>query len=228
MALMTFPAKLVRVRQISSDVYHYYFTRPEDFTFLAGQFVNIKLTKDNETKFRAYSILNNPSDKKHIELLVKILPEGFGSGVFRELKTGDELEMKGPFGHLVLDENAEEHWMIATGTGLAPFYSMLKESLSRLKDKKFTLIFGVRKKEGLLLHEELTALEKAHSNFTYIPTLSEDTWDKAHGRVQKHIPSDISNKTFYVCGLMEMVLETESVLLSRGVLRDNIKKERYS
>ncbi|PIN73494.1 hypothetical protein COV20_04700 [Candidatus Woesearchaeota archaeon CG10_big_fil_rev_8_21_14_0_10_45_16] len=225
MKLFSFDAKVVEKRKLIADVIILSLSAPDDFVFKAGQFITLFIEKDGEKKPRSYSILNPPSQKGKIDLCIKLVEDGFASDIFRKAKKGDTFLVKGPLGHFVFEETEKEVWFIAGGTGVAPFYSMLKEYLSM---GKFTLIFGVKSKKDLFLHDEFVSLEKKDKNFTYIPTLSREEWEGLSGRVQKHLPEDLTGKVFYICGLKELVLETKELLLEKGVDRSDIKVERYS
>ncbi|MDP3919054.1 MAG: FAD-binding oxidoreductase [Nanoarchaeota archaeon] len=201
---------------------------PEDFTFKAGQFITLYL-KDKEKKLpRSYSILNPPSEEG-IKLCITLVKGGFASEIFKNLKLGEELEAMGPLGNFTFDEEAkvDEHFFIGTGSGIVPLISMIKEYLTKL-DKKFTLLSGHRYKEDLILHKELQQLDKNNKNFTYIPTITREEWDGKTGRVQIHLPKNLENKKFYICGLKEMVIETKDLLLEKGVNNKNISYERYN
>ena len=227
MAFTEFSSKITKVENLTHDVKRFTFSTPHEFNFKAGQFMSIKCSEGEETRWRSYSVLNPPREKGFVQLCIKIIPGGFASSIFENAKVGDEFSIRGPFGHFVFDEEFEgEHIFIATGTGVTPFYSMIKEYVD--KEKKMTLIFGVRKKENLFFHDEFLDISKKHPNFSYIPTLSRDDWSGKTGRVQKHIPQNIDGKIFYLCGLKEQLLETLDLLLSKGVPKEFIRKERYS
>ena len=229
MAIQSFTAKVTTKEYLTEDVIILSLSIPEDFSFKAGQFITLFITKDGEKKPRSYSILSPPSQKESLDLCIKIVPEGFASEIFSNVKETDEFEVKGPFGHFIFDEEDrnEEVVFIAGGTGVAPFYGMLKEYLPKLK-KSFTLYFSVKNKEELFLHEDFLALETNFRNFKYVPTLTREEWNGATGRVQKHLTGDLKNKTFYICGLKELVLETKELLESSGVSPADIKSERYT
>jgi len=223
----TFNSKLLKKEVLTEDVFKFVFSCPKEFEFEAGQFINIKIEKDDESRRRSYSILNPPNKKDVIELCIKIVQDGFASGSFNNSKVGDIYEIKGPFGHFSFDKETNlDHWFIATGTGVTPFYSMLQEYLNTKKN--IVLLFGAKTKKDLLFHEEFESLEKTNSNFKYIPTITRETWKGKTGRVQLHLPENLTNKIFYICGLKELVIETEALLLEKGVLKENIRKERYS
>lgn len=229
---MDFTGTLVEKTFLTKDVVFLSFRVPEEFTFKAGQFVNMRIPSTQETKMRSYSILNPPSQKGWLKTCVKIVPEGFASGVFAQATIGLQIPMKGPLGLFTFDEQSpnKEQWFIGTGTGITPFYSMILEHLPKHPNKKFVLLFGVRTREDLFLHHEFQALAQEYSHFTFMPTFSreEPSGNGLTGRVQRHLPEDLHNKTFYICGLKELVLETKELLLSKNVAHQNIHVERYT
>ena len=228
-----FYGTLLEKRPLTSSVLLLSFRIPEGFTFKAGQYVILSMMQGEEKKFKPYSILNPPSKKGVIDLCVKIIDGGFASQGFKLMTVGQEVEIKGPFGHFVFDQESSlnEHWFIGAGTGIAPLYSMLKENLDSNLENKFRLIVGFRSKEDLLFHEELNSLSLSHKNFIYLPTLSREErseWKGARGRVQQHLGKDLQKKVFYLCGLKELVLETKEYLLQQGIYPVRIKFERYN
>jgi len=230
MVIGSYKGRVVKKDYLTDDVIILSLNVPDEFNFQAGQFITIFFEKDGERKPRSYSILSPPSQKGNLDLCIKIVEGGFASDIFSEMNEGDEFDFKGPLGHFVFneDDNNEKIMFMAGGTGVAPFFSMLKEYLGKLKDKHFELIFGVRTKKDLFLHEDFQKMEKTNENFTYLPTLTREGWEGKTGRVHTHLPEDLKNKTFYICGLKELVLETKEILEKGGVAKGAIKFERYS
>jgi len=240
----TFTAILQEKKQLTEDVFFLSFSAPEEFIFQAGQFVTIvleKLTGKNgennaesktERKVRSYSILNLPSEKGKVDLCVKIVQGGFASEIFLNAKIGDTFVMKGPLGHFVFDaSSSKEHWFIGAGTGLTPFYSMILEHLPKHPNLQFRLLIGFRYLKNVLFQEKFLQLEKKFPNFKYFLTLSkeENIGEKdLRGRVQQHLPENSQDKTYYICGLKDLVLETRAELLKKGVLPEKIRFERYN
>ncbi len=223
-----FKAKIVKKEDLADSIILISLSAPEGFEFEAGQFVTLVINKEGEKKPRSYSILNPPSKKGKIDLCIKIVEGGFASEIFRNLKIGDEFEVKGPFGHFKFeDDENEEAWLLCAGTGVVPFYSILKEHLEK-SSKKFVLLFGARTQNELCFNKEFLELEKSYERFTYKPVISREDWDGLKGHVQDHLPENLKNKTFYICGLKELVLETKEKLSSSGVDPKYIKSERYS
>lgn len=228
MVISQYKLKLLQKEKLSKDVFKLSFEFPKGFDYEPGQFVMIEVGED-EKKFRAYSILSIPSNKQSLDFCIKIIEGGFASKYFKECKENCEFVIKGPFGNFILDKSKldKEQFFIASGTGITPFYSIIKKYIFKYPNTKFTLLVGAKFREDLLFFDELTELEKNYPNFNFIPTLTKENWDRNVGRVQNHI-KDISNKVFYICGLKELVLETKKLLESRGVDEDYIKLERYS
>jgi len=206
------------------------FSHPPGFTFKAGQFIQINFGTKEEPVWKAYSILNPPSHNSMIEIIIKIIDGGIASDKFKNCYPGDMYEIKGPIGAFTFkeDDTNQNIIMACAGTGVAPFYSMLREFLPRHPNKVFTLLFGVRTKANLFYVDKFELMQKKHPNFKFEPVLSKEEWEGKKGHVQDNLPEDLTNTTFYICGLKELVLETEEVLLNRDVSKENIKKERYS
>ncbi len=200
-----------------------------EFTFTAGQFLTIKICKNQEFRLKSYSILNPPSQKGKLDFCIKLVSDGFASAVFEKCKIGDPFEITGPLGHFMFDEKtSNEHWFIGAGTGITPLYSIIKEYVRKSPQTKFVLLFGAKTEKYLLFHEEFQEMAGAFPHFTYLPTLSRQNWEGKIGHVQEHLPENLQNKTFYICGLKELVLETKGLLIRKGVDPCNIRFERYT
>lgn len=229
MAIQTLNGTVISKKALTESVIFLQLKIPETFIFKAGQFVSLKMTSDGVTKMKSYSICNPPSERGVVDLCVKIVEGGFASEIFKKTKVGDTFEMRGPFGHFVFneDDSGDEHWFLGAGTGVVPLYSMLKEYVARFPQKKFVLLFGVRTTKDLFFDEDFRRLAKENTHFTYVPVLSRENWSGKKGHVQDHLPLDVKNKTFYICGLKELVLETKELLVQRGAPVEKIKSERY-
>ncbi|HLD40502.1 MAG TPA: FAD-binding oxidoreductase [Candidatus Nanoarchaeia archaeon] len=230
MPIHTFQATVLENKKLTDDVIFLSLSAPTEFSFRAGQFITLRLENGSEFRLKSYSVLNPPSEKGKVDLCIKLIAGGFASEILRKAKKGDSFQVKGPLGHFAFEEDDlnQEIWMIGGGTGVAPLYSMLKEHLAGYKNTKFVLVFGVKEKKDLFFDTEFQQLARKYANFTYIPTLTREEWKGAKGRVQAHLPANVENKTFYICGLKELVLETKEILVKKGVALKNVKSERYS
>lgn len=184
---------------------------------------------------RAYSIAS-PRGGNRFELCLNRVPEGIVSNILFDLKPGDEVDMNEPLGYFTLRHPGHRAVFIATGTGIAPFRSMLLDHLPKTQPH-ITLLFGVRYEEGLLYREELERLAAQYENFRFMPTITRPTesWKGRTGRVQAHldealalrVPEDLSMIDVYVCGLKEMVDDVRKELKQRGLDRRQIIYEKY-
>ena len=217
-------SQIVERKELTKDVILLKFERPKEFDFKAGQFVNIRIRKNDLTRMRAYSILN-PPEENSLDICLKIVKGGFASEVFEKAKVGDEFEIVGPFGYFVFEKDFSKHEFICAGTGIVPFYSMIKEHITD-KSKSFRLVVSYKTKEDLLFHEELIQLEKDNSNFGYVPTLTRDSWNGDTGRVQNHI--ELEKDIYYICGLRDLVLDTKEYLIKKEIKEEKIRVERYN
>ncbi len=204
----------------------------ERLSFTPGQFLSFTDTVGGKKVTRAYSIASPPGGNR-FELCLNRVKEGVFSPHLFELRPGDSITVKGPYGAFILRNPACDSLFVATGTGVAPFRSMLKDSLPRDSSRAITLLFGVRYEAGLLYREEFEALAAAHAGFRFHPTLTrpEPSWRGRTGRVQEHLEETIGERRdldVYICGLKEMVIEVRERLQGLGFDRKRIIYERYS
>ena len=232
-------ATIVEIKKLTADVSSFLF-RLEDskhFYYQAGQFVMLKAFVNGKKIERAYSIASPPPrdlvHAEYIELIIKLVPGGKLTSHLFSLKPGAAIELAGPLGKMTLKEPIQEgDIFMATGTGIAPFMSMLRKAFRDNNPKLFYLFLGVRTKEDIIYEDELYEWQKNHKNFHIIITISqpEDGWDGEVGYVQDKLVKyvkDFKNKQAYLCGLPVMVEQSKELLIELGVNSDNIYKEEY-
>jgi CDP-4-dehydro-6-deoxyglucose reductase len=227
-------ARLIDFRQLSPDVRHFDFEVPgvDEFKFEPGQFVSIVKTVETKPITRAYSIAS-ARDGNRFSLCLNLVHNGLISSYLFGLQRGDEIEIQEPLGYFIMRHPGHHSLFIATGTGIAPFRSMLMEHLPKTQPK-VTLLFGVRHEYGLLYRSELEQLASAYPSFRFVPTITRptDTWRGKTGRVQSHLDEllqtdDIATRDVYICGLKEMVDDVRRQLKERGFDRKQVFYERY-
>lgn len=180
--------------------------------FLPGQYIDI-LLKDGQR--RSFSLANAPHNDELLELHVRNYPGGtFTEHVFTHMKVKDMLRFTGPLGSFFLRESPEQNTPIiflASGTGFAPIKSILEHIFHNESNpfyrKEITLYWGVRIKEDLYLTDLINQLQQKHSNFSFIPVLSEpqpaDNWQGKIGFVHHavmHDHADLRQHQVYACG----------------------------
>lgn len=176
MEIHDFKTEIIEKNYLTNDIIKLSVKSKDGFSFKAGQYLLIECCRGEEKDFKAYSILNPPSQKEKLDFCIKIVDKGFASEFFDKTGVGNLLRVKGPFGQFVFDEYSanKKHWFIGVGVGITPLYSMLRQHLPRKKDEDFRLIFGARTKESLVFHEEFLDLEQRYDNFTYTPTITRE------------------------------------------------------
>jgi ferredoxin-NADP reductase len=253
MPFQTFAVRLVRSIALTDLTKHLEFEMKNipRFGFVAGQWLSFKTNKpDGEEIIRAYSIASPPADNNKFALCLNRVQDGFMSNFLCDMEEGDETHCQGPFGDFILRPPLRDTIFIATGTGIAPFRSMLHWLLgavpesdkdgrgrpssieARSQGRQLWLIFGNRTDKDIYYHDEFLGLAKEHSNFHYLPTLSRGgpEWQGLRGYVQGHVPAIAQGRTnihAYICGLDKMVKANRDLLKSLGWDRKSILYEKY-
>ncbi len=215
--------------QLTSDMLELHFTKPDGFEYTAGQFVQIKISDGDQFTYRSYSVASIPTDE-HLELCVKLVPNGKGSTLFKDLALGDSITIRGPLGHFVCTEEAKGHFFVATGAGIAPILGMIRHELEQTTNTKdINLLFGVRFEEDVFWLDKLDALTQTFGNFSYRISLSRPTdgWTGLRGRVTEHLKDHPVDHDFYLCGSMDMVKDARALLLSNGVDAKKVRMEIF-
>jgi ferredoxin-NADP reductase len=242
MPFQDFTARLLRSTALSELTKHLEFemSGPARFGFVAGQWISFKTNDpDGEEITRAYSIASPPSDDNRFALCLNRVQDGFMSNFLCDMKEGEEICCQGPFGDFILRPPMRDTIFIATGTGIAPFRSMLQwlfnspdAGAARHLGKQLYLIFGNRTERDIYYHDEFVRLAAEHSNFHYLPTLSRGgpDWQGLRGYVQEHVSAIAQGRTdmhAYICGLDKMVKANRELLKSLGWDRKSILYEKY-
>jgi len=226
-------AKLIGSREIAPGVRHFEFEAVgvERLEFVPSQFTSFTDVIDGKQITRAYSLASAPSGTNRFALCLNRVEQGHLSPRLFAMQPGDRMEMVQPLGFFVLRQPPRDSIFIATGTGIAPFRSMLQAHL-KASSLSVTLLFGVRYESHLLYGEELEDMASAHANFRFWPTLTrpDAAWKGRQGRVQMHLAEAVNERRdvdFYLCGLKEMVDDVRGILKRQGFDRKQIFYEKY-
>src|SRR5262245_54743624 len=173
--------KVIRIENENYNTRRYWIEVPElsSFDFKPGQFVTLDLPihERPNKRWRSYSIASWPDGTNVFELVIVLLDGGAGSTwLFNEGKEGTELTFRGPQGVFILPEKLDKDiFLICTGTGVAPFRSMVHHILdNNIPHKNIYLIFGCRRLGDRLYAEELIELEKRLPEFHYLTAFSQE------------------------------------------------------
>jgi ferredoxin-NADP reductase len=229
--------KVIRIEKETANTHRFWIevTELSSFDFQPGQFVTLDLPiheKPNK-RLRSYSISSWPDGTNVFELIIVLNQRGAGTQyLFNQVRVGSELKFRGPQGLFILPAKLDKDlFLICTGTGIAPFRSMVHHIKNKaIEHKNIYLVFGCRKKVDLLYYDELVTLQNGLANFHYIPTLSRQRWEGHHGYVHpiyldlcKHRQDAI----FFLCGWKQMIDEAESKILDIGYDEKTVHLELY-
>ena len=166
-------------------------------------------------------------------MLIVLLEGGAGTTyLFNNTEVGSELILRGPQGVFTLPDPIEKDlFFICTGTGIAPFRSMLHYMKQHnIPHKNIYLIFGTRNQRDLLYYEEFRQLEQEIEGFEFLPTLSREQWEGCCGYVHAVYEKLCETKQpaqFYLCGWKAMVDEARKRIVELGYDRKAIHLELY-
>ncbi|MGM8898559.1 MULTISPECIES: ferredoxin--NADP reductase [unclassified Psychrobacter] len=250
-------------------------TRPDSFKFTAGQFVRLGVNPSklqyykqqdktpsqvtdaapDEDIFRAYSIVSSPFDEV-LEFFSIVIPDGAFTSQLQHLQVGDELLLNTmPFGFLTLARYQQplpkDLWLLATGTGLAPFLSMLQDLQTWQDYEHIVLAYSARSKEELAYVEQIKQLQADFGSLVddparliFVPIVTREPMEGAlterlpqlllNGELEKQAGIKLDNDSAHVmlCGNPEMVEDTKETLKELGFVMNrrgegNIAVENY-
>jgi NAD(P)H-flavin reductase len=230
-----FTAKVISVRQLTHDVRQIDFQliEPSDITFKAGQFVSFEVPdpRTGRTVTRPYSIASSPSSSHTISLLLNLVPHGPGSTYLFGLREGDETKFTGPAGNFYLrDDPGRDVLFVATGTGIAPFRSMLFANAERPAPSGARLFWGLRTQRDLYYQDELARMSRDVPTASHRITLSRPApgWTGTSGRVTTLVEReihDVKRLAVYLCGNSGMITEVTGIIQAKGLCP--IFREKY-
>ena len=221
------------------------FTIPSElqstYKFIAGQYINLKLTLDGKEIRRAYSICSSPNSGE-LRIAIKSVKNGHFSKFANEnLTSGDILEVGQPEGKFTFEPSVERQKNYAAfvaGSGITPVMSILQSVLENEPNSSFVLVYGNKNPEETIFHNQLHELQLKYVgrfflHYVYSQTKVEN---ELFGRIDKsNVNFVLNNKhkekefsKFYLCGPEEMINLVSTVLKEHNVAEKNIKFELFS
>lgn len=269
--------KVIEVTRWAPTLLSFKVTRPDGFKFTAGQFVRLGIhgkdlqyfAQNYETKlitsetqdkpidldgyvFRAYSVASSPYDE-FIEFFSVVIPEGEFTSKVNHIQVGDSLLLNTmPFGYLTLARYQlplpNDLWLLATGTGLAPFLSILKTIEVWQQYQRIILVYSARTSQELAYQEEIGSIKSIYGDdgaaFVFLPIVTREAdyaGEKARvpnlivsGKLTQLVGQKLDKERSHVmlCGNPQMVEDTKEALKSLGLTMNrrgegNIAVENY-
>ena len=192
---------------------------------------------------RPYSIASSSKDKEYLELYITLIRSGTLTPRLFDLKEGDAVFLSEKFkGVFTLQQVPEEAniAMVATGTGIAPYMSMIRTEFKVRPDRRFALLHGARHSWDLGYRAELETLDYYFNGFVYVPTLSrpadekegwtgqagyvQDIWKKGVLAAEWNFTPKPADTHIFLCGAPAMLEEMVEILSSDGY-KEHKKKE---
>lgn len=211
--------KVIDVEHYTDSLFKFKLTKPENFEFKSGQFTMIGL---DDTPKRAYSLTSAPQDN-FIEFYSIKVPDGALTSKLQHIKVGDFVNVSDkPVGNLVVENLTEgtDLWLLATGTGIAPFISMLCDDYTYERFKNIHVVWSVREKSEI---KSFDSFLKALPIY-YTPIVTRDnSWKGISTRITQlikdnEILGDSTSETdkVMICGNMDFNIEIRDMLKERG------------
>ena len=241
---------VIKIEQQTHSTRRFFIQIPEldRFDFKPGQFVTLDLPiheKPNK-RWRSYSIASWPDGSNVIELCIVLLDDGLGTHyLFNEVKEGSEFTLRGPVGVFTLPDLLENDlFLICTGTGVAPFRSMIHHIINNnIPHKDIHLIFGCRKFGDALYANELKDIMRKDSGFFFHTCYSREepvnlghlvrigyvhqVYEELINEYQRQNNGELKPANFFICGWKNMIDQAKHRLLEIGYDKKSIHLELY-
>lgn len=181
--------------------------------FLAGQYIALHVQVGAVRTSRPYSICSPPNQTGYYDLAVRRVEGGLVSNyLLDEVKPGQRISSSGPAGHFYFNPLFHDRTqvLVAGGSGVTPFYSMIREVVDCGLDREIHLFYGNRSIEEAIFHDDLAAMARAQANIHYHPVIENppDDYQGLTGYMSAQVIGsaldNLNNKTFYLCGPQAM------------------------
>lgn len=219
-------------------------TEVQPIPFEPGQYLTIGVEANGKIIQRPYSVASSPRDidTEGYEFYVRVVEGGTFTPLLWRLGEGHRMRIIGPKGRFILEPDDDRtHVFISSGTGIAPFISMMKTLIHDGSPRRAVILHGVSYVSDLGYRDLLMEWERTGAYpLTYVPTVSRAShpenlgWRGRTGRVEAIIPSVYDelgltpeNSIAYICGNPDMILAADQTLAARGFPEEQIKKELY-
>ena len=231
------PAKVTEVTHWNDRLFSFKTERAPEFRFENGHFTMVGLNVGPKPALRAYSIAS-ANYEDHLEFLSIKVPDGELTSRLQHIQVGDEVLLgRKPVGSLVLTDlrPGRNLYLLATGTGLAPFMAIIRDPEAYAKFEHVVLVHGVRRvsdlayadflREGIYAHEYLG--EETRAKFLYYPTVTQEPYP-TQGRITEHLRRgnisrdlglpdlDPTHDRAMICGSIAMLEDLSALLDERG------------
>ncbi len=240
--------KVADVRKETADCVSIAFDIPanlkQEYSYIQGQYLTLKLFVNGEELRRSYSICSSPTAENEIRIAVKRVKDGRGSNyVYDKLKAGDELEVMTPMGNFYSQMNAsnkKNYVLFAGGSGITPMLSIIKTVLKEEPQSTIQLFYGNQNEESTIFKNQLDELENINSSrlrvvhildnpTSQIPALNQGVLSKEKITVllENYVGLNLNNE-FFICGPTPMMDNCKIVLEQLKIEKSKIHIEYFT
>jgi ferredoxin-NADP reductase len=235
-----FETPIVGRELVADRTMSFRFTKPQGWSYRAGQFVDITLLDPPETdaegNLRGFSISSAPREDV-ITITTRLRDTAF-KRVLQAMPLGTLVKMEGPFGDLRLHHAARPAVLLAGGIGITPFRSILVETIGGgALPYPVVLFHANRRPEDAAFADEFRSLARRDPKLTFVPTVtatpaSGDPWDGERGHIdaamlRRHLDG-LADPIYYIAGPPGMVQALRTMLVASGVDEDDVRIEEFT
>jgi Na+-transporting NADH:ubiquinone oxidoreductase subunit F len=236
-----------RIVDLTHDIKEVYVRLPEgkEVDFVCGQYGQFEAPPYGKIKTptqRAYSMSSAPSDRNHLEFLIRLVPGGIVTTYVHEhLAEGQRINVVGPFGDFNVKDTGATMMCVAGGSGMAPFKSIFNHmtETGEIETREVWYFFGARAKGDLFYLDWLDELDRRYEKFHFIAALSEpqpeDEWDGETGLITEVLAKYLKGKVDrsqplegYLCGSPGMLDACMAVMRQFEISEDKIYFDKFA
>ncbi len=236
-----------RIRDVTHDIKEVYVKLPEgeEVSFVCGQYGQFEVPPYDKVKTatqRAYSMSSPPSDKNHLEFLIRLVPGGIvTSYVHEQLQEGQKINVIAPFGEFNVKDTGATMICVAGGSGMAPFKAIFQHMVEsgEIETREIWYFFGARTKKDMFYLDWLNELDEKYEKFHFVPALSEpqpeDDWSGPTGLITEVLGDYLQNKISreselegYLCGSPGMLDACMAVMRKFEMSEEKIYFDKFA
>jgi ferredoxin-NADP reductase len=230
--------KLLKKTEIAKDTMAFYFEKPENYEYRAGQFADYTLINppetDEEGNARGFSFITAPYEE-NIGIATRLRNTTY-KRILKDLRIGAELKLDGPYGDFTLHKTESiPAVFIIGGIGVTPVRSMIAQATHDKTAHKMILLHANRTAKDAPFAADFERLTIENPNFTHIPIVTDTSvsdWGGERGHVDsnmiKRYVVDLNAPIYYLSGPEGMVKTIRQLLVSLNVNEDKIKTEEFT
>jgi len=234
------PSKLVSRHEVAERTTAFLFEKPSNWTFKAGQFLEMTLLNPPETdaegNARTFSIASSPR-RETLMVATRMRDTAF-KRVLNTMPLGSAVKIEGPFGDLTLHNNVKRTAVfLAGGIGITPFRSIVFRAAQEKLPHRIFLFYSNRRPEDAPFLDELQGMEEENPNYRLVASMTEmakshRSWHGEMGRIDKEMLGrylrDAVSPIYYIAGPPEMVKGLHTMIHEAGVDDDDVRAEEFS